>query len=104
MTLVRGESLINDASGLVAFNYAITAVMAGYFSLREAAGNLIYIFLVGAASGIILTLLADLLQFRLRKSGINDTVFNSLLTTFSFLSVSTSLQNIFSMPQVLLRW
>lgn len=79
MTLVRGESLINDASGLVAFNYAITAVITGYFSLREAAGNFIYIFVVGALSGIILTLLADLLQFRLRKSGINDTVFHSLL-------------------------
>lgn len=31
--LVRGESLINDASGLVAFNYAVAAVVTGYFSL-----------------------------------------------------------------------
>ena len=31
LNLVRGESLINDASGLVAFNYAVAAVVTGYF-------------------------------------------------------------------------
>ncbi len=36
LNLVRGESLINDASGLVAFNYAVASVVTGYFSLHEA--------------------------------------------------------------------
>ncbi|AFQ43780.1 Na+/H+ antiporter [Desulfosporosinus meridiei] len=79
MVLVRGESLINDASGLVAFNYAIAAAVTGYFSLREAILDFSYTFLIGAAAGIFLGLLIIFIRFRLRKSGINDPVFHSLL-------------------------
>ncbi len=79
MALVRGESLINDASGLVAFKYAITAAITGYFSLREAIWDFSYTFLIGAVAGILLGLLITFVRFRLRKNGINDPVFHSLL-------------------------
>jgi Na+/H+ antiporter len=79
MALVRGESLINDASGLVAFKYAIAAAVTGYFSLREAVLDFSYTFLIGAVAGIFLGLLITFVRFRLRKSGINDPVFHSLL-------------------------
>lgn len=79
MVLVRGESLINDASGLVAFKYAIAAAVTGYFSLREAALNFSYTFLIGAVAGIFLGLIITFARFRLRKNGINDPVFHSLL-------------------------
>lgn len=79
MVLVRGESLINDASGLVAFEYAIAATVTGYFSIREAILDFSYKFLVGAVAGILLGLLITFVRFRLRKNGINDTVFHSLL-------------------------
>ena len=46
MNVVRGESLINDASGLVAFKYAVAAVVTGYFSIQSAAGDFIYMFFV----------------------------------------------------------
>ncbi len=79
MILVRGESMINDASGLVAFKYAIAATVTGYFSLREAILNFSYTFLIGAVAGILLGLLITYVRFRLRKNGINDPVFHSLL-------------------------
>ncbi|MDQ7094367.1 Na+/H+ antiporter [Desulfosporosinus sp. PR] len=79
MVLVRGESLINDASGLVAFNYAIAAAVTGYFSLREAVLNFSYTFLIGAAAGVFLGLLIIFVRFRLRNNGISDPVFHSLL-------------------------
>ncbi len=79
LTLVRGESLINDASGLVAFNYAIAAVVTGYFSLRDAALNFTYMFIVGAFLGLTLGLLIDWIGFILRKKGIRDATFHSLL-------------------------
>jgi len=79
LTLVRGESLINDASGLVAFNYAIAAVVTGYFSLRDAALNFSYMFIVGAVLGLTLGLLIDWIGFILRKKGIRDATFHSLL-------------------------
>jgi CPA1 family monovalent cation:H+ antiporter len=79
MVLVRGESLINDASGLVAFEYAIAAAVTGYFSLREAIWDFSYTFLIGAVAGILLGLIITFVRFRLRKNGINDSVFHSLL-------------------------
>ncbi|MGZ5190121.1 MAG: cation:proton antiporter domain-containing protein, partial [Flavisolibacter sp.] len=39
ISILEGESLINDASGLIAFKYAIAAVMAGNFMLWEAGLN-----------------------------------------------------------------
>lgn len=79
VNLVRGESLINDASGLVAFNYAVAAVVTGVFSLKEAIFDFSYMFLAGAIFGLILGLLVTLIRFTLRKQGINDVVFHSLL-------------------------
>ncbi|PLS18485.1 Na+/H+ antiporter [Bacillus sp. M6-12] len=79
LNLVRGESLINDASGLVAFNYAVIAVVTGYFSLQEAIFDFTYKFLAGAALGLILGLLITWVRFILRKQGIHDVTFHSLL-------------------------
>jgi Na+/H+ antiporter, bacterial form len=79
LNLVKGESLINDASGIVAFNYAIAAVITGYFSLKDAILNFSYLFLAGAVLGVIFALILTLIRFNLRKEGINDVVFHSLL-------------------------
>lgn len=77
--LVRGESLINDASGLVAFNYAVAAVVTGYFSLSEASLDFVYKFILGALLGAVLALLITWARFILRKQGINDVTFHTLL-------------------------
>lgn len=79
LNLVRGESLINDASGLVAFNYAVAAVVTGYFSLREAVFDFTYMFIAGAVLGLVLSLIMTWLRFTLRKQGINDVTLHSLL-------------------------
>ncbi|WP_134683659.1 Na+/H+ antiporter [Brevibacillus migulae] len=81
--LVRGESLINDASGLVAFNYAVAAVVTGYFSLKRAVIDFGYMLLAGALLGLILGLLVTWIRFILRKQGINDVTFHSLLQLLS---------------------
>ncbi|MWC30548.1 Na+/H+ antiporter [Paenibacillus sp. MMS18-CY102] len=79
LNLVRGESLINDASGLVAFNYAVAAVVTGYFSLREAIFEFTYMFLAGAFLGLVLSLLMTWIRYSLRKKGISDVTLHSLL-------------------------
>ncbi len=79
LNLVRGESLINDASGLVAFSYAVTAVMTGYFSLREASFEFVYMFAVGAVVGLVIIVVMNWLKIRLRRAGIDDVVFYALL-------------------------
>ncbi|TWT14336.1 Na+/H+ antiporter [Planomicrobium sp. CPCC 101079] len=79
LNLVRGESLINDASGLVAFNYAVAAVVTGYFSLREAVLDFSYKFVAGAVLGLVLGLLIIGIRYLLRKQGISDVTFFTLL-------------------------
>lgn len=79
LSLVRGESLINDASGLVAFNYAVTAVVTGYFALAEAVLDFSYQFLAGAILGLVLGFLVILIRFALRRQGIADVTFHALL-------------------------
>jgi monovalent cation/hydrogen antiporter len=79
LNLVRGESLINDASGLVAFNYAVAAVVTGYFSLKEALFDFTYMFILGAILGLVLSLIMTWIRFSLLKQGIKDATLHSLL-------------------------
>ena len=80
LSLVRGESLINDASGLIVFKYAIAVVMTGYFSLTAAVLDFIYVFAIGALSGFLLAFLVTLLRHTLHKKGVTDVTFFSLLS------------------------
>lgn len=52
--LLKGESLINDASGIVAFQFAIAAAMTGAFSPAHAIGEFLLEFVGGIAFGLIL--------------------------------------------------
>ncbi|MTV82463.1 cation:proton antiporter [Secundilactobacillus folii] len=79
MHLVSGESLINDASGLIAFKYAVAATVTGVFSFGKAVGDFFYISLVGLLAGFILMSLIEFLRDILRRQGINDVVFNTVL-------------------------
>jgi len=79
LNLVRGESLINDASGLVAFNYAVAAVVTGYFSIKEALVDFTYMFIIGALLGLGLSLIMTWIRYTLRKKGIRDVTLHSLL-------------------------
>ncbi|MBQ0140295.1 MAG: Na+/H+ antiporter [Kurthia sp.] len=78
LSVVRGESLINDASGLVAFKYAVAAAVSGYFSIREAFVNFSYTFFVGALVGLILGFILIEIRFFVRRAGVRDAVFHSL--------------------------
>jgi len=52
ITVLEGESLINDATALVIFGFAISAVVTGAFSLPAAAGQFIAIVLGEIAYGV----------------------------------------------------
>jgi monovalent cation/hydrogen antiporter len=53
ITILEGESLVNDATGLIAYRYAVAAVGTGAFGFWEAG----YTFILVAAGGILLGLL-----------------------------------------------
>ncbi|MGE7997698.1 cation:proton antiporter [Lysinibacillus sp. NPDC093190] len=79
MNLVRGESLINDASGLIAFKYSVAAIVTGYFSLKSATSDFLYMFFVGLLIGIFGALSIFWIRLHLRRIGIVDSTFYVLL-------------------------
>ena len=55
MHILEGESLLNDATGLVCFRFAVAAAMTGAFSLAEASATFLWVALAGIACGVALT-------------------------------------------------
>jgi CPA1 family monovalent cation:H+ antiporter len=54
MNVLEGESLLNDASGLVALKFAVAATMTGLFSWNDAGKEFLWIALGGLAVGAAL--------------------------------------------------
>ena len=77
-TLLSGESLINDASGVVAFQFSVAAAVTGAFSLVDAAGSFTVLFVGGVAMGIITGFAFSAINAMLGRLGYEDTVANVL--------------------------
>lgn len=77
--IVSGESLINDASGLIAFKYAIAATVTGVFSLEAAAIDFVYISIMGFLSGLVIMTIILVIENWLYRQGINDVIFSTVL-------------------------
>lgn len=55
MHILEGESLLNDASGLVCMRFAVAAALTGVFSIRDAALSFLWVSLGGMTIGVVLT-------------------------------------------------
>jgi Na+/H+ antiporter len=55
MHILEGESLLNDASGLVCMRFAVTAALTGVFSPLDAFGTFLWIAIGGIAIGVGVT-------------------------------------------------
>lgn len=60
--ILEGESLLNDASGLVCFRFAVAAAMTGGFSLAQATATFVWVAVAGLGIGVGFTLLASRAQ------------------------------------------
>ena len=86
MLVLNGESLINDASGLVAFRFAVAALATGTFSLSRAALDLALVSVGGAAIGLAVAFVIERLRAGLRSYCADDPSVQtilSLLTPFA---------------------
>jgi Na+/H+ antiporter len=81
VTILEGESLVNDATALVAYRFAIAAMMSGTFSLSEASLRFILVALGGTGIGLAIGWLASQLHRRLDDPPVQITI--SLLTPFA---------------------
>jgi NhaP-type Na+/H+ or K+/H+ antiporter len=63
LTILEGESLVNDASSLIVFKFALMAVVTGVFSMKVAVGQ----FFIVAGLGIVLGLVGAALIYQVHR-------------------------------------
>jgi Na+/H+ antiporter len=68
VSLIEGESLINDATALVAYGFAVTAVLTGSFSLWHAAWRFVVDVLGGIGIGLAVGFVIRQVRRRLNHS------------------------------------
>lgn len=78
VVVLEGESLVNDAMGLVLYKFAVAAVVTGTFSFPAACGSFLYLGLGGVAVGLILAWLAGYLHCRLAGDPAVEVLFTFL--------------------------
>ncbi len=81
VTILEGESLVNDASALVAYRFGVMAVVTGSFSLAEASAKFLIVGFGGILFGLLVGWVAEQFHRRVVDAPIEITV--SLLTPFA---------------------
>lgn len=86
MSILEGEALFNDATGLVAFRMAVLVAVTGTFSIYNAAGTFLWVALIGIGTGVVVTWLLSYVRRKFTaKYGeeLGSEVLLSLLTPFA---------------------
>ncbi len=81
VVLLEGESLVNDATGIVLFRMAVAAAVTGTFSLAGAAGSFVLLSAGGVLAGLAFAAAALAVMARLRDP--NLAMVFSLLTSWA---------------------
>ena len=53
-TILEGESLVNDASSLIVFRFALAALFTGQFVLAKASGDFVLVVVIGVLIGLVI--------------------------------------------------
>lgn len=67
-----GEALLNDASGIVSFQFAIAAAVTGSFSLADAGWTFVVEFVGGIVLGLLLGAIGFFIMQRMRRAGVES--------------------------------
>jgi Na+/H+ antiporter len=82
-TIIKGESLINDASGLVAFRFAIAAAVTGHFSWSDAAMQFVLTSGGGFVLGLGVAWVIGRIRVGLAHFCINDPVIMTVISVLT---------------------
>lgn len=82
-SILKGELLLNDASGIVSFQFAIAAAITGTFSLVDATTDFLIEFFGGLLFGAVLGIFGNLLVRKVRDIGVENTTFHVLFEVFT---------------------
>ena len=72
MSILKGEFLINDASGVIAFNFAALALTTGAFSIGQASLSFLYICLGGLVVGLLVEAAKNYIVRSLKRNQIRN--------------------------------
>ncbi len=86
ITILEGESLVNDASALIAYRYAVTAVTTGTFVLWKAGLEFILVAGVGIVVGIVIGYLFALAHKKIENNSVVETSLTLLAPYVSYLT------------------
>ena len=81
--MLSGEALINDASGVVSFQFALAAVTTSAFSLYDASISFCVAFFGGLAAGLILGFAIRFIKRFLHEYGLDSTMLHVVFELFS---------------------
>lgn len=56
VSIIEGESLLNDASSLIVFRFALAAIITGQFAFQEAALSFVIVIVMGIVVGLLIGL------------------------------------------------
>jgi Na+/H+ antiporter len=90
VTVIEGESMVNDATGLVAYRFAVAAVVTGSFSLPQAGLQFVVVSLGGLLIGLLIAWPVAWLHRHLDDAPIEITI--TLLTPYAAYLVADALQ------------
>ncbi len=82
-TIIKGESLINDASGLVAFRFAIVAAVTGHFTWSDAAMQFVLMSGGGFLLGLAIAWVIGQIRIGLAHLCINDPVIMTVISVLT---------------------
>ena len=77
--MLNGECLLNDASGVVAFQFAIAATVTGFYSVQSAVVDFVVEFFGGILLGLAVAFVIHFIHRKTRDIGLESLTFFSLL-------------------------
>jgi Na+/H+ antiporter len=81
VTVIEGESMLNDATGLVAYRFAVAAVVSGSFSLAQASLQFVLVSIGGLLIGLVIAWLLAWIHRHLDNASIEIVI--TILTPFA---------------------
>ncbi|MFT8898190.1 MAG: Na+/H+ antiporter, partial [Acetobacter sp.] len=93
--VLNGEALLNDASGLVCFKFAVAAATTGLFSLKAASSNFVYVSFGGVLIGAGLGWLFARIELMALRRGYDDSsnhILISLLIPYIIYLIADSVE------------
>jgi CPA1 family monovalent cation:H+ antiporter len=84
--ILQGESLVNDASALIAYRFAIAAMSTGAFLLWEAGLNFLILVAGGISAGVIVGYLLVIIHKRILNNSIISTSLTIITPFISYIA------------------